>query len=198
MRPHHDARAIERARRRTVEETLAAQRRVISRAQAVAAGVTIARIDQMIRSRRWRRVHTGIYTDADPSADDVRVWASWLWGGSGAVLAGQAALYWVGLAASVPHVIDLYLPSSRSRQLKHDIRFRRGHVQSRDTDWHYGLRVTSPSRSAIDLARWGSPDSFLEVIMRRVERGREQLESALTRCRTLPGYPAAVRAVRRG
>jgi hypothetical protein len=84
---------------------------VVSRAQALQAGLTGAQIDRLVARRRWRPVHPRVYQDGDHGCtDEARLRAAVLWAGDGAVPAGRAALWWHGLLAGAPETITLRVP----------------------------------------------------------------------------------------
>jgi hypothetical protein len=83
---------------------------VVSRAQALAAGLAPRDIDRLLARRRWRPVHPRVYLAAGhPLSDDARIRAAALWAGDGAVVVGAAALWWHGLGR-VPATVGLAVP----------------------------------------------------------------------------------------
>ncbi len=80
------------------EELCRLQCGVVTRAQALAYGLTDKLIESRLRSRRWQRLHTGIYaTFSGPPQRLSRLWAALLRAGSGAVLSHESAAELVGL-----------------------------------------------------------------------------------------------------
>jgi hypothetical protein len=83
---------------------------VVSRAQALAAGLAPREIDRLLARRRWRPVHPRVYLAAGrPLSDDARIRAAALWAGDGAVVVGAAALWWHGLGRA-PATVGLAVP----------------------------------------------------------------------------------------
>lgn len=84
---------------------------VVSRAQALAAGLTGGQVDRLVARRRWRPVHPRVYRDADHGfTDEARLRAAVLWAGAAAVPRGGAALWWHGLLPALPDTITLAVP----------------------------------------------------------------------------------------
>jgi hypothetical protein len=85
---------------------LARQAGVVSRAQAVGAGLAPHEVDRLVARRRLRPLHPRVYLAAgQPLTDEARVRAAVLWAGEGAVLAGLAAAWWHGLVRRPPPTV---------------------------------------------------------------------------------------------
>jgi hypothetical protein len=98
-----------------LQSLLDRQAGVVSRAQALAAGLAPRDIDRLLARRRWRPVHPRVYLAAGhPLSDDARIRAAALWAGDGAVVVGAAALWWHGPGAygigGAPATIGLAVP----------------------------------------------------------------------------------------
>jgi hypothetical protein len=88
-----------------LDRLLARQDGLITREQAVAAGVPAAQVDERLRRRRWRPVHPRVYLVGSARLDDgTRMRAALLWAGPSAVLSGPAAAWWHGLLADPPEL----------------------------------------------------------------------------------------------
>src|SRR6185503_274794 len=84
---------------------------VVSRAQALAAGLTPREIDRRLARRRWLPLHPRVYLVAGhPLTDEVRIRAAALWAGDGAVVVGAAAVWWHGLAERAPATVAVAVP----------------------------------------------------------------------------------------
>lgn len=79
-------------------ELLESQRGVITRRQALAAGMTGKAIVVRLRSERWQRLQTGVYATftGEPSREAL-LWAAILRAGPRAVLSHQTAAELYGL-----------------------------------------------------------------------------------------------------
>lgn len=97
-----------------LDDLLAVQHGVLSRAQALAAGFTVDRIKWMVESGRWQRVHAHTYaTVTGPLTFEARVWAAILRAGRGAVASHRTAAYLDGLCDDPGPVIHVTVPADR-------------------------------------------------------------------------------------
>ena len=134
----------------------------LRRSHALAAGQTAANL----RSRAWRRTFHGVYVPAAVPADDVETRiraAACLLPADGAV-SGWAAAWWLGA-----HVLDgrtpwgdpvpvpLAVPPRRRLAQRDGITVSRAPLPDCDVHQVRGLRVTSPLRTAFELARAACP-----------------------------------------
>ncbi len=88
------------------------QNGVVTRAQALAAGLTDSAIKVRLGSGRWRRIHLGVYASFSGQPDRAaRFWAAVLRAGPGAALSHQTAGELQGLVADVPLLIHVSVPS---------------------------------------------------------------------------------------
>ena len=91
---------------------------VISCAQARAAGLSQDVVDRRVASRRWERLHPGVYLAADhPYTDEARLRAAVLWAGKDAVAHGVSAAWWHDLGPKLPATVEVTVP--RRRNLGH-------------------------------------------------------------------------------
>jgi len=135
---------------RSAHSLLRCQRGVLTRAQAIDAGLTDGAIAVRLRSGRWQRLHTGVYaTFSGEPPRDSRLWAAVLRAGPRAALSHQTAaeLYGLtvpshGLAVPAP-MIHVTVPSGspvtrpagtivhysgRLEQTRHPVLTRRAHA----------------------------------------------------------------------
>ena len=98
-----------------LELLLARQAGVLSREQALRAGVGAATVDRLVRTRRWRPLHPRVYlVPGYGSEDEARAWAAVVWAGEGAVLSGAAAAWWHGLLAEAPSTLGVITLARRA------------------------------------------------------------------------------------
>ncbi len=188
--------------------TLLEQDGVIRRDQAMAAGLTRHRVDGLVKRGRWVRVLPQVYASADvfgqlpPTAAPPlrrlpprsRVRAVWLWAGPGAVIAGEAAAWWWDLLPRLPALITVIVPPSRALTKRPGVRIIRALVDRRDTRDENWIRVTSPSRTCLDLARSANPDRLADALrLRKVSHA--ELGLSLDRSRGRRGQARARAAV---
>jgi very-short-patch-repair endonuclease len=154
----------------SIDSILARQAGVISRGQALAAGLTPDTIDHRLRLRRWRPLHPCVYLAAGHRPDDeVRVRAALLWAGDGAVLSGSAAAWWQGMAQRPPASVGVTVGRRRRPRSRPGVVVRRRDLAAEDTVTHRGLVVT------------GRPLTVLEASVEQGDRGSLLLDRALQR-----------------
>ena len=87
---------------------------VVSRAQALRAGLTADMIHHKIRSDRWQRVYPGVYaTFTGIPGRGARLWAAVLSAGPGAVLSHETAAELLKLANEPAEMIHVTVPRQR-------------------------------------------------------------------------------------
>jgi hypothetical protein len=102
---HDDALAYAR-------ELLSHQRGVLTRAQALDAGLTAKAIRVRLGSGRWQRLHTGVYaTFSGEPPRAVQLWGAVLRAGPAAALSHQTAAELHGLLAVAAPAIHVTVPS---------------------------------------------------------------------------------------
>lgn len=97
-----------------MDEVSLAQGGVVTRAQALGAGLTRDAVKARLRSGRWRRLFPGVYITftGDPTPA-TRRWAAVLGAGDGAVLSHRSAAEEVGLADPGSDAIHVTIPARR-------------------------------------------------------------------------------------
>jgi len=86
---------------------------VVTRKQAVQAGLTPSKIAWLLRRRAWCQLHPGVYatfTGAVPR--DARLWAAVLYAGDGAFLSHETAA-WINSLTDEPPAIHVTIPITR-------------------------------------------------------------------------------------
>jgi hypothetical protein len=161
----------------------------------------------MVRIGTLRAVRRGVFVDAARwngwSADDryrSLVIGTLLMGNPRAVVSHEsaAALHGLGHLGLWPDLVHVTVPNmagtrNSGRVRRHAAALPTGAV----TTWR-GFRVTSPARTAIDLARSSSFRAAvvtLDAAARRRDVGTEDLAAVLAGCARWPGASAAARAV---
>lgn len=136
-----------------IAEVVARQHGVLTRAQALAVGLTRDQIRYRVRTRRWLKVGEGVYRVAGyPTSSRTALWAACLGPGNGAVVSHEAAAALHGLASfrPGPTVVTVAHANARLAGLATVHQSRRlfdDHVTDLD-----GLPVTTVARTIIDLA----------------------------------------------
>lgn len=93
-------------------DLLHSQRGVLTRAQALDAGLTDKAIAVRLHNGRWQRLHTGVYaTFSGEPPRDAQLWAAVLRAGPMAVLSHHTAAELYGLLATAAPMIHVTVPS---------------------------------------------------------------------------------------
>ncbi len=178
-----------------LEAILRGQQGVIRRDQALAAGVSRARIDDLVRRRKWTGLLPRVYgVGTNPADPGVRLRAAWLWAGDTSAVAGSAAAWWWRLTTTPPTVITVIVPPPIRRSDRRGISVVRGSLDPRDADFRNWLRVTTVPRTCLDLARQGEADR-LETALRQRKTDPPRLAQSLERSRGRRGQVLARLAV---
>jgi hypothetical protein len=166
---------------------LARQAGVISREQALRAGLDAASVDRMVRTRRWQPLHPRVYlVRGYPPDDAARARAAVLWAGGGAVLSGAAAAWWHGLLTEAPRT--LAVTASTRRPARPGVVVRCRPLDAVDRTERRGLPVTALGLTVLDAAaELGGPAG--EQLLHRglQEIGWAEVLAAHRRNRTLAG-----------
>ena len=127
---------------------LAAQHGVISRTQALSAGLTVPAIRSRVRRGEWLAVHPGVYRSAQvPASASGHLHAAALWGGEGAVIGGAAAAWWWSLTTREPDLIELNV--LRQLPARQPVRLIRRSMCREDQTIHRGLPVVTQTFAAL-------------------------------------------------
>lgn len=167
----------------------------LDRGAAASAGIT----DWQLRHRDVLRTSRNTYLPQDATHLD-RVRAVLLGAPDDAVVSHQtAARLWdlnVPLAPDHPRVHVTVRPEARLRH-RRDRRIHFSAVPARETRQRYGIRVTSPSRTWIDLAAVVPPPALLAVTDQMLARGipADEFSVILRRFAGRRGIAAARRVV---
>jgi hypothetical protein len=173
-----------------IDRIVRKQQGVVTRAQALEAGMTPSAIRHRLVSGRWQRLHAGIYlTHTGQVTWTVRASAALLHAGSGAVLGLDAAAYQLRIQARQPPVIQVFVPASRRVVAVEGVRVRRlRNLSERSVD---GLRTTSVAQTVIDLtAEPGrSADDVVALVARVCQSGRVTPGGLLTELGSRRSHP---------
>lgn len=175
----------------SVEAILVRQAGVISRDQAVAAGLSRDAVDRRVRLRHWHPLHPRVYLAGGHRLDDeVRVRAALLWAGEGAVLSGTAAAWWHGMHDRAPVVIGVTVSRRRHPRPRPGVSVRRRELAGEDLVRCRGLDVTGPPltvlEAAVELGAGGGV--LLDGALRRWVRFPQVYEAY---CRNLGSHGSA-------
>lgn len=148
---------------------------VISRAQALAAGMSSTAISRLVSRGAWWRVHPRVYLATDhPLTNEVRLFAAVLWAGSHAAVSGVAAAWWHGLWPEPGSIVEVTVPPGRQLIARPGTQVRRRNLPDTDVVETGGVRVT------------GLALTVLEAAVALGDRGSTLLDRALQRKVGLP------------
>jgi hypothetical protein len=164
----------------------------VTRAQLLAVGLGRSGIEYRVAIGRLIRVHAGVYAVGHrPSTPVAQARGAVLACGAGAVLShdSAAALWRMGARWQWP--IEVTVPSGHRRR---GIRVHRSTILTpQDVRVHLGIRVTSPARTALDIAARLSDRTLRRAVNDARLAGYLQpseLDEVLVRC---PRHPGAKR-----
>ena len=152
------------------------QRGYFTSTQARECGFSWALLSYHSRSGRFIRVHHGIYRLRDyPSTPREEVVAAWLAAGKDtAAVSHESALELLDLSDVVPSAVHLTVPREKrylSRVPDTIVHTTMEPLTRRDTVVREGIRLTSPARSIVDAAEWGTaPEQIILAVQQAITR----------------------------
>jgi very-short-patch-repair endonuclease len=97
------------------EELAATRSGILTRKQALVAGLTDEAIEAQVSAARWQRVYPGVLaTFSGPLSREAQLWAAVLSVGTGAVLSHETAAELLGLIDGSSEVVHVTVPVSRN------------------------------------------------------------------------------------
>jgi hypothetical protein len=140
-------------------------RGIVTRRQARAAGVHGRSLTTLVRRGLIARLARGVYAvrdSAQTALDPHAITAGWL-----VVLSYESAAAWWGIHLPAP-VGRLHVTAPRTRSRRRDgtpgVKLHRATLRPGDVVTLRGLRVTSPLRTAVDIARRSSVEHGTTVV----------------------------------
>lgn len=160
-----------------VDARLRRQYGIISRTQALGAGMTRGQIDQRLRTGRWERLHPGVYRVASSTPTwRGRVLAATL--AADGVASHRSALALHGLGRR--GVVDITVPKGRWRHLD-GVEVRQStQCGSLDVVDCFGISTTSVSRTLVDVGCDIGDRRLTDVIDAALRDRRVGLEDLIT------------------
>lgn len=154
----------------TMEGVLRKQAGVISRHQALAAGLSSDQVDRRQAGGLWVALYPHVYVAVDREhTDETRIRGVGLWAGQPSTISGLAAAWWHGLWPDPPTQVEITVPAGRRLKPPPGVRLRRRDLAEAD---RVGIR---------DLWLTALPLTVLEAAVALGERGPELLDRALQR-----------------
>lgn len=129
------------------------QHGVVTRRQALEAGLTKSALQGRIRRGRLERMHPGVYcVGGSPRTFEQRVFAAAACGGPGAVVSHASAGHLWQMIEAAPSSSDIWSPRKRTRPPEGVCAHFTADLAARDRGRLRNIPVTSPVRTLIDLA----------------------------------------------
>lgn len=180
---------------RRVEQTLAriahGSHGVVTRSEALGAGITADEITRRVRSGALLRVHRGVYRVGHRAPSVEATYMAAVRACGDAVLSGRAAGHLLGLLRGRPPRPEVTTVLSRRAE---GVRIRRTRAfHSVDVTVWRGVPVTSPARTLVDLAAVLAPAALARACHEagvRYDTTPAQVEEVLARRRTTRGAAA--------
>jgi hypothetical protein len=143
------------------------QASTVSRAQALAIGVSDRMIATRLRRGRWLHLHPGVYAIAGAAPS----WEQQLWGavlavGPGAIVSHETALLLGGLDERYAprHPLALSVPRGRHHRVRGAIVHQIGDLRAHHVHTIHGLRASVPARAIVDLAGTVGPRRLAALV----------------------------------
>jgi putative AbiEi antitoxin of type IV toxin-antitoxin system/uncharacterized protein DUF559 len=169
---------------------------LITRTQAVAAGLSPDAISRRVRAGRWQRCQPGVYRFAGaPNTWEQRVCAAVLSAGAGAVASHVSAGVLWGLRQMTPDRVEITVPRDRRPKLRGTYVHSVARLLDEDRRKVRGIPVTSVPRLLVDLSAFWSPGQLsvaLDEMLRRHETTLWAVEQCVRRLESGPGRRCAV------
>ncbi|TCK25475.1 endonuclease domain-containing protein [Pseudonocardia endophytica] len=152
-----------------IEDLLRRQAGVLSRVQALDAGMTLRTVQRRVATGAWTEVAPRVYlVGGHRFGSEARIRGAALWGGPEAVVAGPGAAFWHGLIDAPGRVVDLAVPVGRRRRPPAWIRPRRRRVDEEDRTEIRGVGVTALGLTVLDTtAAVPNASEFLDRALQR-------------------------------
>jgi hypothetical protein len=159
---------------------------VVSRSQAMRAGLSPDIIKFRISSKRWTQLYPGVYaTFTGPPSRNARLWAAVLLAGSGAVLSHETAAELHRLADKASQTIHLTIPSQRRVRAAADLCLHRSARAVEVAQAHAYPPRTTVEETVLDLTQTAkSFDDVCGWVTRAVAReltDEARLNAAMTK-----------------
>jgi very-short-patch-repair endonuclease len=170
---------------------------VVSRAQALACGLSPAAIKHRLARSLWRLLWPCVYLSAAHTRSArVRVRAASLWLGPSATLIGAGAAWWWRLLDEPPAVLRFAIPPDRRVRSRADLKVVRRLLAARHRATVDGVPVLSRAHAVVDAAGELGLRSGAELMDRALLSGRVTLDGLRRAHRASLGRPGAATVAR--
>ena len=170
-----------------LSELLARQAGVVTRAQALACGLSARTIARRRAAGAWIELLPGVYLVAGHRrSHEMWVRAAWLWAGTRATVHGPAAAFWHGMLDAAPSPVQVTVPRGVRRARRAEVRIRHKDLAAADRLALRGIEVTARGLTVLETAAaLDDGPAFLDRALQRYLRP-EDLRAAYAR--GLGGY----------
>jgi very-short-patch-repair endonuclease len=171
------------------------QNQVVTRAQAVSAGLSEKAVDRRARpGGRWQRLLPGVYLAATGTAtQDQRDIAALLYAGSGSALTGLAALRRHGVRMPRTDVVDVLIPASMKRQSTGFVAVHRTWRVPQQVCFAGPVQWALPARAVADAVRGLDRLSDVrEIVAAAVQSRACTVEQLMQELRSGPAHGSAL------
>lgn len=152
-----------------LDDLVAAQDGVLSRAQALAGGVSARTIARRVAEGRWTPLGRGVYLlGGHRRTDAVRVRAASLTTGERATVHGPAAAFWHGMLDWAPTPVGITVPRSARARSGAGIRIRRRDLDATDRWVRDGVALTAVPLTVLEtVAVLDAAATFLDRALQK-------------------------------
>lgn len=142
---------------------------LITRRQALSAGVGRGGIERRVQAAKWRARQPSIYAISPfPNSWRQRLLAAVLWAGRGAVASHRSAAALFGLSAGDANIVEISGPTSKTSGTV--VVHRIAPLQRRDLAYFGPIPSTDATRTMIDLASVLTPEGTEDVVLEGLQR----------------------------
>lgn len=167
---------------------------VVSVEQLRGLGVSHQMIWRRVRTGRWRRIHRGVVRVGHATTDlRARAWGAQLACGPDAVVSHHTAAALWNLVKDHPGPVHITLPQSRRN--RPGLHFHESRSPNETRIW-YGLRITTPIRTLVDLADHVTTDELERALSEAHRLG--YVDRHATDFGRHPGRKGLTRVLKRG
>ncbi|QNG19887.1 hypothetical protein G4H71_15195 [Rhodococcus triatomae] len=175
----------------SLAQLAASQSGYFTTAQVLRLGFHVGDVGARIVDGSWQRVERDLFRLAEIPSTDLEEFAKWCtWFGNAAAVSHQSAADLHGLGNLYPrfiHMSTVLSPPAPTRALA----LHRRSIGTDDCEQIGALRITTPTRTALDLAAGGIAQELLdEVVSDGVAIGRLDPERLYGECATKPAQVA--------
>lgn len=190
----------ERSADSVIMRLAARQHAVVHRTQLVASGVSRHQIALRLADERLRELHRGVYLVGAVAPEHAHEQAALFACGPSAVLSHRSAVVlWRLAEKSAAHRVPSVTVPTAKRIRRPGLELHRASLEPRDFRSRYGLRLTSPPRTLLDMAALLDDPYELEALVAEASyrnlASEHELHEQIERNRRRPGVPALRRVV---